>query len=114
MTTPMGPDSQANTEALRIGKLTLGAALRSRRQDADLRLKDVAAALGVTVAHVSDVERGRRTPSLELLLAWSTLLGTTVRNLTRSAYPWDRVERPELADPPPDGRRRPGTPSAGL
>lgn len=108
MTTPKAPLPPSATEtALAIGRVTLGSALRARREKAGLRIQDVAQALGVTVAHVSDVERGRRSPSLDLLFAWSSLYSVSVRTLLRGAYPWDGVPEPARPpEPPPDGRKR--------
>lgn len=100
-------DEPAITDALQIGRLTLGSALRSRREQANLRIRNVAEALDVSIAHISDVERGRRSPSLDLLLAWATLLQTTVHDVLTGHYPWDLADPPpQPPAPPPDGRRR--------
>lgn len=98
-------DADATTDA---GRITLGASLRTRRLSKGLLIRDIADRTGTTVAHVSDVERGRRSPSLELLLAWATVLNTSVRDVMAGAYPWDsRAQTPRNLTPPPDGRQSP-------
>jgi transcriptional regulator with XRE-family HTH domain len=54
----------------------LGADLRQLRGDAGLSLSEVAQASGVSVAHLSEVERGMTEPSLRLIHHVAAVLGT--------------------------------------
>ena len=47
----------------------MGAALRRRREDQHRTLRDVAARAGVSLGYLSEVERGVKEPSSELLAA---------------------------------------------
>ncbi|HKE98702.1 MAG TPA: helix-turn-helix transcriptional regulator [Actinomycetes bacterium] len=53
----------------------MGAALRRRRQAQSRTLRQVAAAAGMSVAYLSEVERGRKEPSSEMLEAVCAALG---------------------------------------
>lgn len=59
----------------------IGAELRAARQGQRRTLAQVAAQAGVSMQHLSDVERGRKDPSSELLAAIAGALGTTVPRL---------------------------------
>ena len=48
----------------------LGEALRKRREEAGLSLRDLARRLSISPTHASDVERGHRAPSAPVLEAW--------------------------------------------
>lgn len=63
----------------------LGGALRSRRRAHGRTLADVAAQAGVSMQHLSDVERGRKDASSEMLAAICGALGTSVLELMASA-----------------------------
>jgi transcriptional regulator with XRE-family HTH domain len=53
-------------------------ALRQRRFP-NLMVRDFAAMLGVTRLHLTNVERGRRRPSADLVLRWLALLAPEAR-----------------------------------
>lgn len=53
----------------------VGRVLRTARQSADLRLVDVAERAGVSPQYLSEVERGLKDPSSEILAAVSGALG---------------------------------------
>lgn len=63
----------------------LGQALRSRRREHGRTLADVAAQAGVSMQHLSDVERGRKDASSEMLAAICGALGTSVAELMITA-----------------------------
>lgn len=56
----------------------LGKRIVAKRSDRNLMQKDFAEMLGIAVNHLSDVERGVKKPSLELLMKISYLLNTPV------------------------------------
>lgn len=56
----------------------LGKRIVAKRNDRNLMQKDFADMLGIAVNHLSDVERGVKKPSLELLMRISYLLDTPV------------------------------------
>ena len=59
----------------------VGRQLRQERQASRLRLVDVAERAGVSPQYLSEVERGLKDPSSELLAAVSGALGLPVREL---------------------------------
>jgi len=59
----------AHSESARAVREALGAVLRGRRESARRTLSEVAAEAGLSPAHLSDVERGRKEVSTERLLA---------------------------------------------
>lgn len=61
----------------------VGDALRRERRRQGRTLAQVAAASGVSMQHLSDVERGRKDPSSELLAAITGALGLSVFELGR-------------------------------
>lgn len=93
-------------ERIRIGRNVLGARIRHLRGTRGMTLVTVATAAGISFSYLSDVERGRRLPTLEVLDTVAVALGTTVVALLRGLYPWDLDELPASTSPPPDGRRR--------
>lgn len=56
----------------------LGAVLREERRRQGRTLAQLAAASGVSMQHLSDVERGRKDPSSEVLAAITGALGVSV------------------------------------
>jgi transcriptional regulator with XRE-family HTH domain len=59
----------------------IGHALRRRRLEHRRTLADVSAQAGVSMQHLSDVERGRKDASSEILAAICGALGVTVTQL---------------------------------
>ncbi len=60
----------------------LGRRLRTLRQDQDETLAQTAARAGVSPQYLSEVERGRKEPSSEMIAALAGALGTTLTGLT--------------------------------
>ena len=67
--------SFAYSESARTVRSALGAVLRTRREAARRTLTEVAAEAGLSPAHLSEVERGRKEVSIERLLAVAHALG---------------------------------------
>ncbi|MFI8595656.1 helix-turn-helix domain-containing protein [Microbacterium sp. NPDC078428] len=61
----------------------LGEQLRERRNDLGDTLNDVATRAGVSPQYLSEIERGRKEPSSEIISAVSGALDTTLLDLTR-------------------------------
>ncbi|GAA1478987.1 hypothetical protein GCM10009623_34330 [Nocardioides aestuarii] len=95
----------ADDERLATGRLLLGRRLREERIQRDLQLTELAAKAGVSVAFLSDLERGRRLPSLQTLDALARELGTSAAAMLLGVYPWGSDEPPSTPPTaPPDGR----------
>ncbi|GIG39504.1 helix-turn-helix domain-containing protein [Cellulomonas phragmiteti] len=62
---------------------TIGALLRTAREEGGLRLVDVAARARLSPQYLSEVERGRKEPSSEVLAAITDALGLTLVDLAR-------------------------------
>jgi hypothetical protein len=83
-------DDSARTENLRrldepaepLWRELVGRAVRRERHDRGERLVDVAERAGVSPQYLSEVERGLKDPSSEMLAAVAGSLGLTVRQLT--------------------------------
>ncbi|MBO0900172.1 helix-turn-helix transcriptional regulator [Cellulomonas sp. zg-ZUI222] len=60
---------------------TIGALLRAAREDRGLRLVDVAARARLSPQYLSEVERGLKEPSSEVLAALTDALGLTLVDL---------------------------------
>lgn len=83
-------------------KLTLGSKIRALREDKDISLREFAKQLGgVSAAHISDVELGRRYPSDALLRKIAQLLTVSVDELTKhdSRAPVEDMKRLTEIDP---------------
>ena len=74
----------------------VGRVLRDERVARELRLSDVAGDAGVSTQYLSEVERGRKEPSSEVIEAVGGALGLTLVDLT------ERVTR-HLRPAPPSG-----------
>jgi len=61
--------------------MTVGARIRSRRKECGLTLKMLSVKCGISVSFLSDIEHGRRNPSLDKLRAIAEGLDTTVSSL---------------------------------
>lgn len=70
----------------------VGAVLRDERHRAERTLADVAGAAGVSTQYLSEVERGRKEPSSEVLGAVAGALGLRLVDLTGRVT--QRVARP--------------------
>jgi len=83
-------------------KLTLGSKIRSLREEKDFSLREFAKKLGgISAAHISDVELGRRYPSDSLLVKIAHVLGVSVDELTKhdSRAPVEDMKRLSEVDP---------------
>jgi transcriptional regulator with XRE-family HTH domain len=65
----------AHSETAAAVRLALGSVLRTRREATRRTLSEVAAEAGLSPAHLSEVERGRKEISIERLLAVAHALG---------------------------------------
>lgn len=63
----------------------VGDALRAERRERGERLVDVAERAGVSVQYLSEIERGLKDPSSEMLAAVAGALDLTVRELSSRA-----------------------------
>lgn len=52
-----------------------GTMLRNRRGEMDLRLEDVADRVNISIAYASEVERGKKCPSADVLVEWANFVG---------------------------------------
>ncbi|MCK5927789.1 MAG: helix-turn-helix transcriptional regulator [Nocardioides sp.] len=89
-----------------IGSVQLGTRIRELRMRSEGRLVDLAGTAGISVSFLSDVERGRHLPSLEVLDAIAVALDTSVCALLSGLYPWDSNTIPTRVEPLRDGRTR--------
>jgi transcriptional regulator with XRE-family HTH domain len=83
-------------------KMTLGDQLRKLRDESDLSLRGLAKQLGgVTAAHLSDIEFGRRYPSDELLKKLAVFFKVDEAELRAldTRPPVEEIKRLALSDP---------------
>lgn len=73
------------------GNAALGARLRELRQLRGMKLAALANQSGVSLAYVSEVERGRKLPSLEVLDRLAGALEMSVVEVLDGVSPYDRV-----------------------
>lgn len=71
----------------------IGHCLRQARQGQGKTLREVAEAAGVSVGHLSEVERGRKEPSSEVLAAICGALGLDLVDLLQAAQ-WELAKWP--------------------
>lgn len=88
----LGPAQTPGTEPL--WRELLGREVRRRRRERDETLADTAAAAGISPQYLSEIERGLKEPSSEMIAAVAGALDTTLLDLTAA------VVR-ELAPAPP-------------
>lgn len=62
-------------------RVAVGGVLRAWRTERGLRLSDVADAAGVSTQYLSEIERGRKEPSSEVLGAVTQALGSSLAEL---------------------------------
>jgi transcriptional regulator with XRE-family HTH domain len=76
------PPRPKSDQAEPLWRELVGAELRTERQSRGERLSDVADRAGVSTQYLSEVERGLKDPSSEILAAVVGALDLTVRQLT--------------------------------
>jgi transcriptional regulator with XRE-family HTH domain len=76
----------------------IGDALRARRQGQHRTLRDVSTAANVSLGYLSEIERGQKEASSELLAAICQALGSHVSEVLRDAS--DSLAQVERADAP--------------
>ena len=77
---PQAPQEAPAQEPL--WREVLGRRLRVLRQDQDETLAETAARAGISPQYLSEIERGRKEPSSEMIAALAGALGTTLTTLT--------------------------------
>ena len=83
----------------------LGQRLRTLRLDQQETLSETAGRAGISPQYLSEIERGRKEPSSEMIAALAGALGTTLIELTEQVT--DDLRR-QQALAPAAGRTRPG------
>lgn len=81
---PVRPRSAGRSEPLL--RHLIGALLRARREEQARTLRDVAESARVSVAYLSEVERGRKEVSSEVLVAVCRALGLRLVDLVGAAH----------------------------
>ena len=84
---PASPGSPGQSEPEPLWREVVGEQLRAERQDRGERIADVAARAGVAPQYLSELERGLKDPSSEVLAAVSGALGLSVLDLSRRVGP---------------------------
>jgi len=82
----------------------LGRRLRALRLDQDETLSETAGRAGISPQYLSEVERGRKEPSSEMIAALAGALGTTLIDLTEQVAGDLRRQQAVLAPRTRDGR----------
>ena len=77
---PQAPQEAPAQEPL--WREVLGRRLRALRQDQDETLAETAGRAGISPQYLSEIERGRKEPSSEMIAALAGALGTTLTTLT--------------------------------
>jgi transcriptional regulator with XRE-family HTH domain len=72
----LGEDGDVSDASAKAQLATLGALLRAQRVAADLSLRELAERTNVSNAYLSELERGLHEPSLRVLRAIASALGT--------------------------------------
>jgi len=76
------PAEQPSPPPEPLWREVLGRRLRSLRLDQDQTLAETAGRAGISPQYLSEVERGRKEPSSEMIAALAGALGTTLTGLT--------------------------------
>src|SRR3982750_2065660 len=76
----------------------LGARIRDRRHEVGLTQAEVAHRAAVSPSYLSDVERGRRVPALDVLDRIARAVDCLVTDLLQGIYPYGQTERPPAPD----------------
>ena len=79
------PNTSPQTEPEPLWREAVGEQMRSERLDRGARIVDVAGRAGVAPQYLSEVERGLKDPSSEVLSAVAGALDLSVSELTRRA-----------------------------
>jgi DNA-binding XRE family transcriptional regulator len=79
---PQAPQPQAPEPQEPLWREVLGRRLRMLRQDQDETLAETAGRAGISPQYLSEIERGRKEPSSEMIAALAGALGTTLTTLT--------------------------------
>ncbi len=89
-TRPTRPVPPARPRPIRTAepplRVLVGAILRTHREDQERTLRDVAESARVSVAYLSEVERGRKEASSEVLVAVCRALGMRLVDLVGEAH----------------------------
>lgn len=99
--------SSRREAAFQRGHEELGRVLRDLRQGRGWTQAEVAKRSGLSVGFLSQLELGRRKPTLETLLTLADCYDMLLTELLDGVYPFGRREAPGRRTPPEDGRRRP-------
>ena len=75
------------------GDRELGARLRELRNEKGLKLAVIADRSGVSLAYVSEVERGRKLPSLDILSRLAGALEMSVSDVLRGVESYNRINQ---------------------
>ena len=108
---PMG-ELSAGDRPERLWREVLGAELREQRRRRGLTLVQTANRAGISPQYLSEIERGLKDPSSEILAAIAGALDLTVLELTTSIVVELRAERALTAPVPYAAPLRIGTPTA--
>ena len=100
-----GPRPQQRQPQEPLWREVLGRRLRVLRQEQQETLSETAARAGISPQYLSEIERGRKEPSSEMIAALAGALGTTLIDLTEHVA-GDLRRQMSLA--PPASRPRPG------
>jgi transcriptional regulator with XRE-family HTH domain len=72
------------------GDPQLGARLRDLRLEGGVALKVIAKRADISIAYLSEVERGRKLPAIDVLARIADALDTSLVELLRGIHPYDR------------------------
>jgi DNA-binding XRE family transcriptional regulator len=100
-----GPRPQERQPQEPLWREVLGRRLRALRQEQQETLSETAARAGISPQYLSEIERGRKEPSSEMIAALAGALGSTLIDLTEQVA-GDLRRQQALA--PRAGRTRPG------
>ncbi len=79
---PAQPQRQQPRAQEPLWREVLGQRLRALRQDQDQTLSETAGRAGISPQYLSEIERGRKEPSSEMIAALAGALGTSLTGLT--------------------------------
>jgi transcriptional regulator with XRE-family HTH domain len=88
------PTDTALTVAPSAIEATTGQEIHDLRRTRGLTLKELAALSGLSVGHLSDIERGRASPSVKALREIAAAMGVTIGWFMHNAETADPAERP--------------------